>query len=457
MTTLVVAATLLILREAARADALELIAQATQLCFALILVTGAVLLLCRWYLLDQPASGWIAAAMIVLAIYLRPELYLASELRSSEMLVVPTDVVAMLVLAWMTRCAVDEVAPTGWRNPVLLGLFAGLVLTSMRSGWLNLDLDAYQQVVALLVSLAFPVAVFVCTRRVLASNAFPAEYRWHLVIPLVLGIGFYHFVPSGTDPLSLVSVAVTTVCAGTAMSTLITCVALVQDAFTTQSRQLAQLSDRAAQAEVIVHDDAERLHECRATLAGISSASQLLITHSEDLAAEQSLRLQDMLSSELARLQGLLDPRVSQAAEPNVQSVALDEVVEPLVLSALARGIEVDYRPTLIEVEVEPEALVSAVLALVGNAERHAPGSRLSVWATIDSAHVSLHISDDGPGIPANLEATLFTRGERGEESPGEGLGLYAARREIRRSGGDLRLESTHQGARFAVILPRVA
>ncbi|GAA1090982.1 hypothetical protein GCM10009668_02110 [Nocardioides dubius] len=452
-----VATTLLVLQQTGQADALALIAQATQLCFALVLVTGAVLLLCRWYLLDQPASGWIASAMIVLAIYLRPELYLTSELRSTEVLVVPTDVLCMLTVAWMSRCSVKQQVPAGWRHPVLLGLLGGFALTFLRSAWLALDLDAYQQAITLLVSLAFPVAVFVCARWVLASSAFPDQYRWHLVVPLALGIGFYHFVPTSTDPLSFASLLVTTVCAGTAISTLTTSIALVQDAFATQSRRLAQLSDRAALAEVIVHDDAERLHECRAALAGISSASQLLIANPDALGADQSQRLQELLNSELARLQSLLDPRIAPGAEPSVQSIELDEVVEPLVLAALSRGVDVEYRPTRTEVQVQPEALVSAVLALVGNAERHAPGARLSVWTTIDSEHVALHISDDGPGIPASLEDTLFTRGERGDQSPGEGLGLYAARREIRRSGGDLRLEQSHLGARFAVILPRVA
>lgn len=457
VTTIVVAASLLVLRQAGEEDALALIAQATQLCFALVLIAASILLLCRWYLLQQPASGWIAAAMIVLAIYLRPELYLTSQLSSAETVVVPTDVACMLVLVCITRCAARNRPTTGWRHPVVIGFGFGFSLTLLRSAWLTLELDNYERVIVLLVSMVFPIAVFICTKFILDSKAFPDEYRWQLVLPLALGIGFYHFVPSNTDPLGYVSILVTTVCAATAISTLTAAIALVQDAFSTQSRRLAQLADRASQAETLVSDDAERLHECRSTLAGISSASQLLITESGALAEDQSLRLRELLNSEMTRLQNLLDPTIAPDPEPRLEAVPLDEVVEPLILSAVARGVQVDYRPSSAPVYVQPEALISTVLALVGNVERHAPGAQLSVWATTNHEHVALHVSDDGPGIPDSLEETLFTRGERGEKSPGEGLGLYAARREIRRSGGELRREESAHGARFVVLLPRAA
>ncbi|MFS3128116.1 sensor histidine kinase [Nocardioides sp. Bht2] len=456
-TTVVVASTLLVLRRADQADALALIAQATQLCFALVLISSAILLLCRWYLLNQAASGWIAAAMIILAIYLRPELYLSTHPRPSELIVAPTDVACMLVLVWVTGCAAKERPPTGLRHPILVGVGFGLALTVLRSAWFTLDLDTYERLLALLVSLAFPVAAFICAQRILASRAFPDEYRWQLVLPLALGIGFYHFVPATIDPLGYVSVMVTTVCAATAITTLTASIALVQEAFATQSRRLAQLADRASQAETLVNDDAERLHECRSTLAGISSASQLLITEPQALAEEQTVRLRELLNSEMARLQTLLDPTITPDPAPLRESVALDEVVEPLVLSALARGVQVDYRPSSSAVLVQPEALVSAVLALVGNAERHAPGAHLSLWSTTNHDQVALHVSDDGPGIPDSLEETLFTRGERGEKSPGEGIGLYAARRGLRRTGGELRREESARGAQFVVILPKAA
>ena len=74
-------------------------------------------------------------------------------------------------------------------------------------------------------------------------------------------------------------------------------------------------------------------------------------------------------------------------------------------------------------------------------------------------------MSDNGPGIPSEIAATLFdpfvtTRGP-GKPSPtghgGSGLGLAVCRRLIENSGGTIVLEPVteeQQGASFLISLP---
>jgi signal transduction histidine kinase len=69
-------------------------------------------------------------------------------------------------------------------------------------------------------------------------------------------------------------------------------------------------------------------------------------------------------------------------------------------------------------------------------------------WATVS-------IADRGPGIAAEVQATLFQRFGRGSRSVGLGLGLYLARGIAEAHGGSLEVESSMGGgARFIVRLP---
>ncbi|WP_444851268.1 ATP-binding protein [Neoaquamicrobium sediminum] len=67
---------------------------------------------------------------------------------------------------------------------------------------------------------------------------------------------------------------------------------------------------------------------------------------------------------------------------------------------------------------------------------------------------VVLEISDNGPGVPAELRPRLFTpfTTTRGD---GTGLGLALSQRLVERAGGEIALMDSDQGATFRVVLPR--
>jgi signal transduction histidine kinase len=73
---------------------------------------------------------------------------------------------------------------------------------------------------------------------------------------------------------------------------------------------------------------------------------------------------------------------------------------------------------------------------------------------------VEVIVEDDGPGVPREIEATLFqpfvTGRGRDAKHPGTGLGLAIAARWVERHGGSIRHERPEGGgARFVVRWPQ--
>jgi two-component system OmpR family sensor kinase len=87
---------------------------------------------------------------------------------------------------------------------------------------------------------------------------------------------------------------------------------------------------------------------------------------------------------------------------------------------------------------------------------------RLAVDLTADAKtehQVLLSISDNGPGIPAELQATVFERFVRADDSRSRnhgstGLGLAIAHAVVKAHGGSLTLISDTKGTEFRISLP---
>ena len=74
---------------------------------------------------------------------------------------------------------------------------------------------------------------------------------------------------------------------------------------------------------------------------------------------------------------------------------------------------------------------------------------------------VVLTVTDDGPGIPAELQPTLFERFVRGDSSRSRaagstGLGLAIVDAVTSAHGGSVRLDSKPGRTRFIITLPRL-
>lgn len=124
------------------------------------------------------------------------------------------------------------------------------------------------------------------------------------------------------------------------------------------------------------------------------------------------------------------------------EAVDLREVitraVEKLALAASRRDIElaVSLGDGLVVTGSEP--LVSAVVSnLIDNAIRYSPpGTRVTVDAKHVEGAVQISVTDEGPGIPAELRERVFEPFFRASEEEGSGLGLAIAREIVRAHGG---------------------
>jgi two-component system OmpR family sensor kinase len=100
---------------------------------------------------------------------------------------------------------------------------------------------------------------------------------------------------------------------------------------------------------------------------------------------------------------------------------------------------------------------------LLANARVHTPeGTTVETGFAIDGDQAVLTVTDDGPGISADLQAVLFERFARGDGSRARatgstGLGLAIVAAVVEGHHGTVEVESEPGRTRFTVRLPLAA
>jgi signal transduction histidine kinase len=165
---------------------------------------------------------------------------------------------------------------------------------------------------------------------------------------------------------------------------------------------------------------------------------------------EQGERLRRLLE-ELLDLSRLDARAIDVEPRPVVLKAALAEVVQG-ALSA-SEAVELDIPEDLAAV-VDPLVLERVISNLVANAVRYgAPPIR--IVARQRDRHLRVAVEDAGPGVPQELEGTVFDRFARGGSDSGHGLGLAIARAYAQAHGGDLFYDHRPSGARFELLIPQ--
>lgn len=135
-------------------------------------------------------------------------------------------------------------------------------------------------------------------------------------------------------------------------------------------------------------------------------------------------------------------------------------ILEELKADTERRGISVEMTTDGAPVILARPAAIKRLLAnLVGNAQRY--GKRMVFTAINDGESLTIHIDDDGPGIPVERREDAFRPFYRLDESRSQteggnsGLGLAIARDIARSHGGEIALDrSPLGGLRATVTLP---
>jgi two-component system nitrogen regulation sensor histidine kinase GlnL len=228
------------------------------------------------------------------------------------------------------------------------------------------------------------------------------------------------------------------------------------------SRENALLIQHGAGRQMI----RQLAHEIKNPLGGIRGAAQLLGRQLDD---EELSEYTDVVISETDRLAGLVDTLLGPGGPPNKQPTNIHELLEYVVRLLETEGVNGvkfvrDYDPGLPLIDLDRDQIVQALLNLVRNAVAVLDGlgtvrlrSRAVTNFTIgDVRHrviASIEIEDDGPGIPFDLQDSVFYPLVT-SRADGTGLGLPAAQELISRHGGLIEFDSRPGRTVFFVRIP---
>ena len=235
-----------------------------------------------------------------------------------------------------------------------------------------------------------------------------------------------------------------------------------------KSRQ--QLQDELIQANKLAtlgQIAAGVAHEVNQPLAAIrmhADSAGLYLQRADHESVGRSL---STISDLTARIGTITDELRAFSRKTRSEAVAV-EVTKALDGALLLAGPRLRERqirlvrtPVLPDISVRAERyrLEQVLLNLIQNAVEALNGRedpQITVTVVAEADRVVVRVSDNGPGVSAEIGERLFTPFTT-DKPDGMGLGLVISRDIVVGFGGDLVLEPTASGATFSIVLPRAA
>jgi two-component system sensor histidine kinase PilS (NtrC family) len=188
-------------------------------------------------------------------------------------------------------------------------------------------------------------------------------------------------------------------------------------------------------------------HEIRNPLGAIRHANALL---AERLADPAQQRLARIIEDNTLRIDRVVTDvlSVSRRERPGDETIAMQPFLAAFVEEFPAQA---GVAPERLAVSVETAGamrfdanhLRQVLVNLVGNALRYAsaaPGAVSITWRERGPHRLELRVSDDGPGLPSEMQQQVFEPFST-TEARGTGLGLYLARELCTANGAMIRYE----------------
>jgi signal transduction histidine kinase len=220
-----------------------------------------------------------------------------------------------------------------------------------------------------------------------------------------------------------------------------------------QSERLAALGRMAATVA----------HEVKNPLSAIKSIAQVM--REDEYLRREYARDLELIVGETDRLSQSVTQMLSFARTPPPAGSPLpaDDLLQTVAQlsqrDAAARGVSIklDVDSASVELDgIRAAALRDAASNLILNAlQASPPGGRVRVNARVENERLSVSVTDEGSGVPAERRERIwepfFTTKQRGT-----GLGLAIVRKRIEEAGGEARLapQRPGEGARFELTLP---
>lgn len=210
-------------------------------------------------------------------------------------------------------------------------------------------------------------------------------------------------------------------------------------------------------------------HEIKNPLGGIRGAAQLLARTLPDTEKEYTR----IIIEEADRLRDLVDRMLGSQEPPVLSPINVHEVLErALSLLRVECGevvrFERDYDPSLPDVLGDRDQLLQVVLNVLRNAAQVLQESGTDFARVILRTRVQrqftigkhqhklvcrVDVMDNGPGIPADIQDTIFFPMISGR-AEGTGLGLAIAQSIMAQHRGMIECESVPGSTRFSLYLP---
>ena len=255
----------------------------------------------------------------------------------------------------------------------------------------------------------------------------------------------------------------------------------------TLSEQTAAALERASLAREMVSaktaTETERVrntllasisHDFRTPLSSILGSATSLIDYGDKLDGGAKKDLLGQIKTEAESLDEMVRnllaiTRIDAGAlELRRDWIDLREIVDRVISAARRRGavqpIEVALPSDLPMVRADATLVEQAIGNVIGNAIVHTPReTQVLVDALVNPNDVTLRVSDDGPGIPAQALPHVFDKFIKGDATQadggqGTGLGLAIAKGIMEAHGGSIAAESPPaggRGTRIVLIFPR--
>jgi signal transduction histidine kinase len=207
-------------------------------------------------------------------------------------------------------------------------------------------------------------------------------------------------------------------------------------------------------------------HDMRHSLTAIYANAEFLERHDicASARADLLLEIQDAVLVMTERIDALLQFDSSGRKSPLVRahvSLVVERAVAAVKFHPEGRNVSITvgkFPPT--EADIDATNLESAIYNLLLNAcqaaarSTHVPEVKVHL-AEVDE-RIHLTILDNGPGIPASVQRTLFDPFVTAGKPNGTGLGLTLARRIAEEHGGSVCLaESNGEGTAFTLSLTK--
>ncbi|MHA6492149.1 nitrogen regulation protein NR(II) [Pseudomonas borbori] len=212
-------------------------------------------------------------------------------------------------------------------------------------------------------------------------------------------------------------------------------------------------------------------HEIKNPLGGIRGAAQLL---ARELPEESLKDYTNVIIEEADRLRNLVDRMLGSNKLPSLALTNVHEVLERVgsLVEAESQGsitLVRDYDPSIPDLMIDREQMIQAVLNIVRNAMQAIGGQnelrlgritlRTRTLRQFTIGHcrhrlvTRIEILDNGPGIPPELQETIFYPMVSGR-ADGTGLGLAITQNIISQHQGLIECESHPGHTVFSIFLP---